>query len=132
MRTPGALRVPGHPQHPPVLRHQEGREKEAEAHGQQGQGRAGGARQEVKNKIRILILINSSKSQWKSGQQAAERRLQHHHDADRCDRGVPVGGDAAHGDHRAPHHLVKVGEIIRLGGGNKLATAVNFQRYGLS
>ena len=75
--------------------------------------------------------MNSSKSQWKSGQQAAERRLQHHHDADRRDRGVPVGGDAAHGDHRAPHHFIKVGEI-RLGGGNKLAIAVNFQRYGLS
>ena len=55
MRAPGALRVPGHPQHPPVLRHQEGREKEAEAHGQQGQGRAGGARQEVNNKQSILI-----------------------------------------------------------------------------
>ena len=51
MRTPGALRVPGHPQHPPVLRHQEGREEEAEAHGQQGQGRAGGACQEVNYKI---------------------------------------------------------------------------------
>ena len=50
MRAPGALRVPGDPQHPPVLRHQEGREEEAEAHGQQGQGRAGGARQEVNNK----------------------------------------------------------------------------------
>ena len=54
--------------------------------------------------------MNSSKSQWKSGQQAAERRLQHHHDADRRDRGVPVGGDAAHGYNRAPHHLIKVGE----------------------
>ena len=55
VRPPGSLRVPGHPQHPPVLRHQEGREKEAEAHGQQGQGRAGGARQEVNNKQSILI-----------------------------------------------------------------------------
>lgn len=51
MCAPGALRVPGHPEHPPVLRHQEGREEEAEAHGQQGQGRAGGARQEVNDKI---------------------------------------------------------------------------------
>ena len=55
MRAPCALRVPGDPQHPPVLRHQEGREEEAEAHGQQGQGRAGGARQEVNNKLYIDI-----------------------------------------------------------------------------
>ena len=50
---PGSLRVPGHPQHPPVLCHQEGREKEAETHGKQGQGRTGGARQEV-NKNRFI------------------------------------------------------------------------------
>ena len=53
VRPPGSLRVPGHPQHPPVLRHQEGREKEAEAHGKQGQVRTGGARQEV-NKDRFI------------------------------------------------------------------------------
>ena len=47
VRPPGALRVPGVPQHPPVLRHQEGGEEEAEADGQQSQGGAGGASQEV-------------------------------------------------------------------------------------
>ena len=42
LRPPGALRVPRHPQHPPLLRHQEGRETQAEAAGQQSEGRAGG------------------------------------------------------------------------------------------
>ena len=112
MRAPGALRVPGHPQHPPVLRHQEGREEEAEAHGQQSQGRAGRAREEVNTNI--LIMMNISNDQWKSGQQATERRVQHDHDADRGHCGVLVGGDAAHGHHCATHHLLKVGETQNL------------------
>ena len=57
-----------------------------------------------------MIVINFSNDQWKSGQQATARRVQHDYDADRGDCGVLVGGDAADGHHCAAHHLIKVGE----------------------
>ena len=59
-------------------------------------------------------MMNISNDQWKSGQQATERRVQHDHDADRGHCGVLVGGDAAHGHHCATHHLLKVGETQNL------------------
>ena len=41
------LRLPGHPQHPPLLRHQEGWETQTEAAGQQSEGGAGWTGEEV-------------------------------------------------------------------------------------
>ena len=38
LRSLPPLRVPGHPQHPPLLGHEEGGEEEAEADGEQGEG----------------------------------------------------------------------------------------------
>ena len=55
----GSLCLPRHPQHPPLLSHQESRETQAETPGQQSEGGAGRTDERVRERERLREINNN-------------------------------------------------------------------------
>ena len=57
------------------------------------------------------IIAHRLVLQGQQGQQETEGSQQHHHDADRRHRRLPVCGDPADGHHRPPHDILQLERV---------------------
>ena len=68
----------------------------------------------IKGGVELVLLCQEYDlyfQDWVQGEQETERCKQHHHDAHRGHRGVPLRRDSSHGDHSPSYNILKVNHI---------------------